>query len=127
MYSKRYLVILLIATLAFLCSCAHKEPATVIGKIFNYVNMGPIYDAKIHLTPNGSNEKNVESYETFSDADGYFEFNNVEAAIYTISAEKGGCYNVGSETTKTIEIIEGEVTKVVIYLKDLNIDSLNIQ
>lgn len=127
MYSKRYLIII-IATLAFLCSCtAHKEPATVIGKIFNYVNIEPIYDAKIHLTPNGSNEKNIGSYETFSDTNGYFEFNNVEAAIYTISAEKEGCYNVGSETTKTIEIIEGEVTKVVIYLKDLNIDSLNIQ
>ena len=94
--------------------------ASVTGRVLSAEGNRPIADAQIVLTQVGAEHKR---FETDSDADGYFHFNNIEPGewVVTTSAKE-----MLAHTTK-VNLIGGDVKDLKLALDDLEpVDVLRI-
>ena len=84
---KRAYKILIILTLGLFISCGEDTVdlvglGTITGRIVESNSFDPIENAKITLSPTNN--------AVFSDADGYFRYDEIEAGEYSINAQKEG-------------------------------------
>lgn len=102
------LIIAGILSLTFISSCTGYDYdiyATITGKVLDADTMQPIENVNVYLTPTGNN------YMTLSD--GSFEFAELDAVQYTITAQKSGY----STNRKSVNAIAGETNDVTITME----------
>lgn len=91
---KKLLSIFAVAAVIMLLTTSCKKEsyntfATISGTVVEMGNGEPIGNALLTLTPSGLN--------TYTGSDGTFQFNDVEAQQYTLTAQKTG-YNANRKT-----------------------------
>ena len=94
------------AVFAFLISCGGSESAysEIIGRIIDADTGDAIENASVTLSPGG--------YTTVTRSDGSFEFQDLDAMTYTVTAQKQGYVT----NRKNVQTIAGEVENITIML-----------
>lgn len=101
-------ILIMFAVVAMFTACKPVEYdtfATITGTVLDYDNGEPISNALITVTPTGVN--------TYTGNDGQFQFDDVEAASYTVRAQKTG-YGANS---KYVNAEAGQTVNVSLTLK----------
>lgn len=104
---KRIALLLSLAVICALASCSKEEHnlyATIAGTVVSAIDNEPLAGATVTLNPSG------KSYTTGSN--GTFEFQNMDAQQYTVSAQKNGY--ISNRTTVTG--VSGETVTISITL-----------
>ena len=103
---KKDLKIIALATLFAACSPVEYDHfSTITGTVIDMDNGEPVGNVEMTMTP-GSHNKSTGS-------DGFFQFSDVEAQQYTLTAQKAG-YKVDR---KTVNAIAGETVNVSFSIK----------
>ena len=97
---KRIFNIILILTLSLFLGCSEETidlvgVGTVTGRVVEANSFEPIENAKITLSPSSETQ--------FSDVDGYFIMNEVEAGDYSVSATKEGYLTTFEAATISVD------------------------
>ena len=98
---KRIFNIVILLTLSLFVSCSEDTVdliglGTVTGRVVESDSFNPIENAKVTITPTNN--------AVFTDEDGYFIVENVEAGDYSLSAEKEGYLTNFEPATVTADI-----------------------
>jgi hypothetical protein len=89
---NRLLVALLAPTLLFAqaTTTSSSQKCTVSGRVTSAADGTPLSKATLHLAPNFRGSQSVERYLAVSNADGSFQFLNLDPGSYRLSAERTG-------------------------------------
>ncbi len=102
---RKFIIAILLLPFLFACTESELEAGSIYGSVVDKSTGSPIPVASIKLTPGGKT--------TVTGSDGAFEFNNIGAGDYVISANKEG-YNPGENT---VSVINGENTECHILME----------
>ncbi|MGM9805987.1 MAG: carboxypeptidase-like regulatory domain-containing protein [Candidatus Aphodosoma sp.] len=107
---KKLVYTLVCLILVFCCqNCKEEEPDNATGCIYGTITDNatgePIKSALVVLAPGGKS--------TLTDSDGYFEFLDLDAGQYAITAGKSGYYT----DRKLVHVVTGETVSVAIVLR----------
>jgi hypothetical protein len=110
---KKSINILLIFLLVFLTNCSEETTGfigkgTITGRVVEAVSFDPIENAKITLSPTNNT--------VFTDVDGYFNIEEIEAGDYSVSATKENYLTTFEPATVTVDL----TVNVIFEMEDDN-------
>ncbi|MBI9041798.1 carboxypeptidase regulatory-like domain-containing protein [Lutibacter sp.] len=110
---KKNINILLIFLLVFLTNCSEETTGfigkgTITGRVVEAVSFDPIENAKITLSPTNNT--------VFTDVDGYFTIEEIEAGDYSVSATKENYLTTFEPATVTVDL----TVNVIFEMEDDN-------
>ena len=99
-------LIAVFAVLVFFVSCGGTESAysEIVGHVIDADTGDALDNASVTLSPSGKS--------IFTGSDGYFEFHDLDAMSYSVTAQKQGY----KTNRKNVQTIAGEVVNITIML-----------
>lgn len=103
---KKLLILFAVVLLFAACETVEYDTfSTIAGTIIDAEDHTPIEGVSVVLSPSGKN--------AFTGSDGYFQFSELDAQQYTITAQKSGY----ATNRKTVTANPGETEDIVITMK----------